>query len=46
MEEFKYGIEVNGVVIAKFVHEYDRDASQDTLAEEFEDAEFLSVNID
>ncbi len=46
MEKFEYGIEVNGTVIAKFLHSYDRDVSQEALAEEFDDAEFLSINTD
>ena len=46
MEEFKYGIETNGVIIAKFLHEHDRDVSQDTLAEEFEDCIFSPVDMD
>ena len=47
MEEFKYGIEVNGVVIAKFVHAFDRDISQEALANEFEERDmFLAVDID
>ncbi len=47
MEEFKYGIEVNGVIIAKFVHAFDRDTSQEALANEFEERDmFLSVDID
>jgi len=36
-----YKIEVNGVVIAAFVNEYDRDVSQEALADAFEDTDMF-----
>ena len=41
-EEFEYGIEANGKIIAKFLYEFDRDIAQEALAVEFEDTDVFS----
>ncbi len=46
MEEFEYGIATsNGKIIAKFVHEVDRDYSMAVLAKMFDDCEFDAVEV-
>ena len=43
MENFEYGIALEGKIIAKFVYETDRDYSMDALAEMFDDYKFDAV---
>ncbi len=46
MEKFEYGIATkDGKIIAKFLHEVDRDYSMDALAEMFDDCEFNAVEV-
>ena len=45
MEEFEYGIALKGKIIAKFLHECDRDYSMDTLADMFDDCKFDAVEV-
>ena len=46
MDELRYKIKIDGVVIAAFLNEYDRNVSLDTLAEEFDDYEFTATEIE
>jgi len=41
-----YHIECNGMIIASFVHESDRDYCLDFLAEKYNDCEFIGVELD
>lgn len=43
MNEFEYGIEVVGLVIAWFLHEHDRDICLDALREAHDDCSFSPV---
>ena len=40
MEDLKYIIKCDGIIVARFLHKPDRDYAIDTLRNEFEDVEW------
>jgi hypothetical protein len=43
-KKMNYKIECNGIIIAEFINEHDRNSCMELLAREYEDCEFKAIN--